>query len=150
MIFAVLGEVIGTGIIGAIVSYPVMAFLMGRSGLSWMFYVPGFICATLIGGSIAFLFLRYLQKAKLLVKFQESLGSKVVEQRENPAAESLGIAAIGIMVCLMVYVLLRNFFHVEGALSIGIPAAAFLFVEAMAILYFTHSEKAKTNLRDVV
>ena len=28
MIFAVVGEVIGTGIIGAIVSYPVMAFLM--------------------------------------------------------------------------------------------------------------------------
>lgn len=34
MIFAVVGEVIGTGIIGAIVSYPVMAFLMGRGGLS--------------------------------------------------------------------------------------------------------------------
>ena len=37
MIFAVVGEVIGTGIIGAIVSYPVMAFLMGRGGLSLMF-----------------------------------------------------------------------------------------------------------------
>ena len=30
MIYAVVGEVIGTGIIGAIVSYPVMAGLMGR------------------------------------------------------------------------------------------------------------------------
>ena len=64
MIFAVIGEVIGTGIIGAMVSYPVMAFLMGRGGLSVMFYVPSFICGTLIGGSVAFIFLKYLNKAK--------------------------------------------------------------------------------------
>ena len=51
MIYAVLGEIIGTGIIGAVVSYPVMAGLMGRTGLSWLFYVPSFICGTLIGGS---------------------------------------------------------------------------------------------------
>ena len=53
---AVLGEIIGTGIIGAIVSYPVMAFICGREGLGWLFYVPSFICGTLIGGSIAFIF----------------------------------------------------------------------------------------------
>ena len=40
LICAVLGEVIGTGIIGAIVSYPVMTFIWGREGLSWLFYVP--------------------------------------------------------------------------------------------------------------
>lgn len=33
LIYAVLGEVIGTGIIGAIVSYPVMTFIWGREGL---------------------------------------------------------------------------------------------------------------------
>ena len=54
IIAACLGEVIGTGIIGAMVSYPVMEILMGRTGLSWMFYVPSFIAGTLIGGSIAF------------------------------------------------------------------------------------------------
>ena len=31
---AVLGEITGTGIIGSIVSYPVMALLMGRNGLT--------------------------------------------------------------------------------------------------------------------
>ncbi len=40
LIFAWLGEIIGTGIIGAIVSYPVMTYLVGRTGLTWMFYVP--------------------------------------------------------------------------------------------------------------
>ena len=49
LVCAVLGEVIGTGVIGAIASYPVMTYLMGREGLSWLFYVPSFTCGTLIG-----------------------------------------------------------------------------------------------------
>ena len=44
---AALGEVIGTGIIGAMVSYPVMEILMGRTGLSWMFYVPAVMGAAM-------------------------------------------------------------------------------------------------------
>ena len=48
IIAACLGEVIGTGIIGAMVSYPVMEILMGRTGLSWMFYLPSFIAGNLI------------------------------------------------------------------------------------------------------
>lgn len=74
LIAAVIGEVIGTGLIGSIVSYPVMAILMGRTGLTWLFYVPSFLCGTLIGGSIAYLFLKALVKTGLLTKFQASLG----------------------------------------------------------------------------
>lgn len=37
IICAVIGEIFGTGIIGSLVSYPVMAFLMGRSGLERIF-----------------------------------------------------------------------------------------------------------------
>lgn len=80
LIFAVLGEVIGTGIIGAIVSYPVMAFLMGRTGLTWLFYVPSFIMGTLIGGAVAYVFLKALSKTGMLAKFQMSLGAKVYDQ----------------------------------------------------------------------
>lgn len=54
ILMAVLGEIIGTGIIGAIISFPVMTYLWGKEGLTWFFYVPSFICGTLIGGSIAF------------------------------------------------------------------------------------------------
>lgn len=67
---AVLGEVVGTGIIGAIVSYPVMAFICGREGLGWFFYVPSFICGTLIGGSIALVLLYRLQHTGTLKKMQ--------------------------------------------------------------------------------
>ena len=50
LICAVLGEVIGTGIIGAIVSYPVMRIFMDKQGISLFFYIPLFVPATLIGG----------------------------------------------------------------------------------------------------
>lgn len=40
---AVFGEIFGTGIIGSLVSYPVMAFLMGRDGLNAFFYTPMFL-----------------------------------------------------------------------------------------------------------
>ena len=62
LLFAVIGEIIGTGIIGAILSYPVMTLFWGKEGLTLFFYVPSFICGTLIGGSIAYAFLRRLQK----------------------------------------------------------------------------------------
>ncbi|WP_405746156.1 energy coupling factor transporter S component ThiW, partial [Anaerovibrio slackiae] len=67
----------GTGIIGAIVSYPVMALLWGRSGLTWMFYVPSFIAGTLIGGSIAFILLTVLQKNGALKNIQQKLGVNI-------------------------------------------------------------------------
>jgi energy coupling factor transporter S component ThiW len=73
LIAAVLGEVFGTGIIGAIVSYPVMTYLWGKEGLTWFFYVPSFICGTLIGGSIAYLLLRTLKAAGALSRIQNSL-----------------------------------------------------------------------------
>ncbi|WP_026527539.1 energy coupling factor transporter S component ThiW [Butyrivibrio sp. VCD2006] len=73
IIAAVLGEIIGTGIIGAIVSYPVMTYLWGKEGLTWFFYVPSFIMGTLIGGSIAFLLLKRLEMSGALKRMQESL-----------------------------------------------------------------------------
>ena len=92
---AVLGEIIGTGIIGAIVSYPVMELLWGKNGLTWMFYVPSFLMGTLIGGSIAFVFLLKLQHNGMLAKMQMKLGGKsydeqrgAVEQQKEAAVEA--------------------------------------------------------------
>ena len=86
---AVLGEIIGTGIIGAIVSYPVMAFLWGREGLTWLFYVPSFICGTLIGGSIAALLLYQLQRAGMLRKMQDSLSGEEAVCRNQTQIKSI-------------------------------------------------------------
>jgi len=98
---AVLGEVIGTGIIGAVVSYPVMTLLYGRTGLTWMFYVPLFVSGTLIGGSIAFCLLMALSRNGTLGDFQRKLGARVYDQQyanrgqisRDPAADSTAVAA---------------------------------------------------------
>ena len=86
---AVLGEIVGTGIIGAIVSYPVMAFIMGREGLGWFFYVPSFICGTLIGGTVAAIVLYRLQHMGALKKMQtriaEGGGLWKKKQAKTPA-----------------------------------------------------------------
>jgi len=80
LIYAVIGEVIGTGIIGAIVSYPIMAFIYGKTGLTWLFYVPLFVCGTLIGGTIAYFFLASLRKTGMLGNFQRRLGAKIYDK----------------------------------------------------------------------
>lgn len=74
---AVLGEIIGTGLIGSVVSYPVMALLWGRTGLTWLFYVPSFLMGTIIGGSIAFILLRSMQRSGILETIQRKLGVQV-------------------------------------------------------------------------
>lgn len=109
IVFAFAGEVIGTGIIGAIVSYPVMTLLWGRTNLTWMFYVPSFIAATLIGGSIAFVFLKQLIKANLLSKFQSALGSASYTRSDTITNDSFGIAFMGLIGYLVTIILVRNF-----------------------------------------
>ncbi len=144
--FAVVGEVIGTGIIGAIVSYPVMAFLMGRGGLSLMFYVPSFICGTLIGGSVAFIFLKYLNKAKMLVKMQQMLGSQVQEKPSDLRMDAAGIGFLGIIVYLAVFVVAKNIFKLTGVMAKAFPIAALILVEAIAIVYYvTQSKKEQEH-----
>ncbi|MGN9163838.1 energy coupling factor transporter S component ThiW [Tissierellaceae bacterium HCP3S3_D8] len=80
LFFAVIGEIIGTGVIGAILSYPVMTFIWGKTGLTWMFYVPSFTMGTIIGGIIAFVFLVALNRTGMLVRIQQNLGAKVYDR----------------------------------------------------------------------
>lgn len=65
------GEIIGTGIIGSMVSYPVMKYIMGKGSLSLFFYTPSFILATIMGGSVAVIFLEALRRNKGLNKIKE-------------------------------------------------------------------------------
>ena len=80
IIFAVLGEIIGTGIIGAVLSYPVLNFIWGKEGLTWLFYVPSFIGGTLIGGTIAYFFLKKMSQTGMLKKLQCMLAGENGEQ----------------------------------------------------------------------
>lgn len=66
MLAAVAGEIVGTGIIGAMASYPVMAFLYHMDGVVLFTYVPSFLAGTIIGGFAGYLFLIALSKNGLL------------------------------------------------------------------------------------
>ena len=104
IILAVLGEIIGTGIIGAIASYPVMTLLWGKEGLSWLFYVPSFTCGTLIGGSIAYVFLRKLAANGMLARMQRSVGSAGYQDQPSALSDALTIAALGGIIWVVIKV----------------------------------------------
>lgn len=143
LVCAFIGEVIGTGIIGAIVSYPVMTFIWGRTGLTWFFYVPSFIAGTLIGGSIGFIFLKHLQKAKLLFRFQDALGSRVYEGGDTLANDALGIAFLGFIGYLATVVAVRLFVETPGPVTNSLKYIVFAAFLAGAVIYwFANKPKA--------
>ncbi len=86
------GEIIGTGIIGAIVSYPVMSMLWNGNGaynhLTLFFYVPSFLGGTLIGSTVAFLLLGALSRCGQLAQIQKRLGAKVYDCRVTAAGKT--------------------------------------------------------------
>ena len=63
---AVLGEVVGTGDRRSDVVSD-HDFFVGPERSSWLFYVPSFLCATLIGGGIAYVFLQKLADNGMLI-----------------------------------------------------------------------------------
>lgn len=58
---AACGELVGTGIIGAIVAYPVAKWLMGANGALWLF-VPSFFLSALVGVVIGYVILLSMWK----------------------------------------------------------------------------------------
>lgn len=136
LLMAVLGEVIGTGIIGAVASYPVMSLMWGKEGLSWLFYVPSFICGTVIGGSIAFAFLRKLSQSGLLQRFQRKLSSNVYADKTTLLGNSIAIAALGAIIYAVIGIA-GNIFNIQtpiaGYISKGI---LFVFI-VVSIVYYT-------------
>ncbi len=135
IIFAVLGEVVGTGIIGALASYPVMNYIWGKEGLTWLFYIPSFVCGTLIGGSIAFIFLRKFADVGLLMKVQNMLASRVYEDKRSILSNSLTIASLGAVLFVVTEVLIDMFkinSNIFGMLSYVFLAVCFI----AAVIYY--------------
>ena len=73
LISACIGEVIGTGIIGSMVSFPVMKFLVGDSRVALFTFTPSFVIATIIGSAVAYALLKTLRRNGILAQMQESL-----------------------------------------------------------------------------
>jgi energy coupling factor transporter S component ThiW len=143
LLFAVLGEIIGTGIIGAILSYPVMSIFRGKEGIGWLFYVPSFICGTLIGGSIAFVFLKKLSNSGMISKIQAMLSSGIYKDTSGYISEAFSIAAFGV-ICFMVIKILAGIFKMNSPIW-SYLAIALLFVFLVWSIVYYFSKKVIKN-----
>ena len=144
ILFAVLGEIIGTGIIGAILSYPVMTFIWGKDGLSWLFYVPSFVCGTLIGGSIAFVFLRKLSNSGMLTKFQSMLGSECYNDKSGVVSNTAAIAALGV-ICFLVTEILTGIFKMTSPLWSYLSYSLLGIFIIIAVIYLLIKRRIDKN-----
>ena len=128
-----------------------MTLLWGRTGLTWFFYVPSFIAGTLIGGSIAFIFLKQLANAKLLSRFQTALGSDIYETSDRVANNALGIAFCGFIAYLAVVVVVNNFVTQPGVVVNSIKyvvLAAFIIAAGVYWLVKRRSSIDVTKSKD--
>lgn len=78
-IWAVIGEVIGTGIISAIMAYPVMRTFYGLPDISIFTYVPFFIPSSLMGAGLGYILLKTLDKSNLIQNLKATIDDKSVE-----------------------------------------------------------------------
>ena len=67
---AAIGEIFGTGILGAMCSYPLSAFYYGNAGVSLFTYIPAFMISTFFGTLCAVILLNFMRKAGVLRKLQ--------------------------------------------------------------------------------
>lgn len=141
IVCAVLGEIIGTGIIGAIASYPVMTLLWGKEGLSWLFYVPSFICGTLIGGSIAYVFLRKMAANGALAQMQLRLGSMNYHDKNSVLSDSLIIAALGAVLWVVIEVAASVFSLTAAIWNVLAYLAPAVTITAGTLYYITKKVK---------
>ena len=135
IIFAVIGEVIGTGIIGALVSYPVMNYICGKEGLSWMFYIPSFICGTLIGGSIAYVFLRKFADNGMLSQVQNMLATKSYQDKSSLLSNTITIAAFGAILFVVVEIATDMFKLISPVFDV-LSYVSLIICIVLAIIYY--------------
>ena len=67
------GEVIGTGIIGALASFPLMKWFYALDAQSPLYYIPFYIPSAVVGGIMGVMVLMVLKRAKVLDRFLAEL-----------------------------------------------------------------------------
>ncbi len=147
LLCAVLGEIIGTGIIGAIISYPVMTLIWGKDGLSLFFYVPSFICGTLIGGSIAYFFLRKYADGGMLAKTQDMLGSPVYSDKGSVLTNAISIATFG-AILFVVFLLVPQIFKSESEVWSYLSYGSIILFVVLAVVYYLIKKLHKAPVSD--
>lgn len=68
--FAVIGEVVGTGILGAMACYPISVFILGKEAALFGF-IPSFIFSSIAGAIIGYFLLKVIMNNHAFKKFLE-------------------------------------------------------------------------------
>ncbi len=144
IIFAVIGEIIGTGIIGAILSYPVMTFIWGKEGLTWLFYVPSFICGTLIGGSIAYVFLRKLADNGMLSHVQNMLDARSYHDKSSLLSNTATIAASGAILFVVIEIV-SDMFELTSPFFGALSYISLVLCILLAAIYYIVKKVKSTD-----
>ncbi len=77
LLLTLLAEVFGTGIVGGLCAYPVAVLFMGQEAgdIAFYAYMVPFLLSTIVGSAISGVLLYSLDKAKILSKMQNQIGS---------------------------------------------------------------------------
>ena len=111
-----------------------------------VFYVPSFICGTLIGGSIAYVFLKKLAGAGLLKKFQNMLSTKAYDDNSGVLGSAAAIAAFGVIVYLVISIL-TSIFNVGSTLWTVIAFSSMgAFILAGVVYYVVKTIHGRSNV----
>ena len=70
-----IGEVIGTGILGALAAYPLMTWFYGLEGVSWYYYVPFYIPSAVVGALMGVAVLLTLKHSGYLSRLMEEINN---------------------------------------------------------------------------
>ncbi|MGO1337576.1 MAG: energy coupling factor transporter S component ThiW [Leuconostoc fallax] len=70
---AVLGEIVGVGVIGALLSYPVMKYIYGLDLKHFYYYMPFFIPSVVVGSILGGLMMYTFKKSGQLKRWQKLL-----------------------------------------------------------------------------
>ena len=67
------GEIIGTGLLGALASYPLMKWFYGLDAQNPLYYIPFYTPSAVVGGLMGVMVLVILKRAKALERFLSEL-----------------------------------------------------------------------------
>ena len=69
-----LGEIVGTGILGALTAYPLMRIFYGLDAQAWYYYVPFYTPSAVVGAAMGVAVLLVLRRGGVLGRMQHQLG----------------------------------------------------------------------------
>ncbi len=69
------GEIIGTGILGALAAYPLMTWFYGLEGVSWYYYIPFYIPSAVVGALMGVAVMLTLKHSGYLSRLMEEVNN---------------------------------------------------------------------------